>query len=398
MRTTLSKWDYLIVTASNALQASAYESQLAVRRGLGLLSDVREVMVVPDPGDRRVGSGGSTLYCLMEVLSRRLGRKVRTSGPENWLSILRELRILIVHAGGDSKRLPAYGPCGKIFVPIPGESDGALGLTLFERQLPIYLGLPELPAGVGQVVITSGDVMLRFDPEEVRFAAEGVTGLGCYALPAQGSRQGVFCVGDGDAVRLYLQKPAVAEQKKRGAIDAYGQICLDIGVMNFDARTAVKMLEVFGARAGGRGCGLTLGGEMGEAVLSRRLDFYREICCAMGSEAEKSEHARSAQQAGSKWPKTLLGRVFKAFSGVPFSVRLLKRCDFLDFGASRSVIESGGRLVQEERGLSSVQSLLDINNEVLPGGSVKGTSCWVEGCRTSDRGSLISMSATLGLR
>ena len=143
MRMTLSKWDYLIVTASNALQAEAYESQLAVRRELGLLSDVREVLVVPDPGGRRIGSGGSTLYCLMEVLGQRLGRAVRKSGPVEWLSVLRGLRILIVHAGGDSKRLPAYGPCGKIFVPVPGESDGALGLTLFVKQLPTYLGLPE---------------------------------------------------------------------------------------------------------------------------------------------------------------------------------------------------------------------------------------------------------------
>jgi len=101
--------------------------------------------------------------------------------------------------------LPAYGPCGKIFVPVPGESDGVLGLTLFEKQVPTYLGLPELPAGTGQVVITSGDVMLRFDPLEVRFAAEGITGLACYALPVQGSRHGVFCPGEEDGIRLYLQ-------------------------------------------------------------------------------------------------------------------------------------------------------------------------------------------------
>jgi len=380
MQKRLSKWDYLIVTASNALQAEAYESQLAIRRGLGLLSDICEVMVVPDPGGKRIGSGGSTLCCLMEVLSRRLGRKVLRSGPEQWRNVLQELRILIVHAGGDSKRLPAYGPCGKIFVPVPGESDGALGLTLFEKQLPTYLGLPELPAGRGQVVITAGDVMLRFDPKEVSFAADGVTGLACYARPVQGTRHGVFCRGADEAVRLYLQKPTIAEQKDKGAIDAYGQTCLDIGVMNFDGATAVKMLEVFGARAGQRGL-LTLGGEMGEAVMSRRLDFYREICCAMGSAAEKSQHARSAQRAGSKWNKTLLGKVFGGFSQAPFSVRLLKRCDFLDFGASRSLIDSGGRLLQEERGLSSVHTLLDINNEISEGGSVKGTSCWVEGCR-----------------
>ena len=72
----IDSWDYLIVTASNERQAEAYEAQLDVRRELGLLSDVREAIVVADPGGRRIGSGGSTLYCLMEVLRRRLGAQL----------------------------------------------------------------------------------------------------------------------------------------------------------------------------------------------------------------------------------------------------------------------------------------------------------------------------------
>ena len=54
-------WDYLIVTASNEAQGQAYERCLAERRRLGLLQACREVLVVPDPGGRRIGSGGSTL-------------------------------------------------------------------------------------------------------------------------------------------------------------------------------------------------------------------------------------------------------------------------------------------------------------------------------------------------
>ena len=54
-------WDYLIVTASNDEQGRAYESQLAIRRKLGLLTDLAEVMVVIDPQGKRIGSGGSTV-------------------------------------------------------------------------------------------------------------------------------------------------------------------------------------------------------------------------------------------------------------------------------------------------------------------------------------------------
>src|SRR6185312_14751997 len=103
------------------------ETQLRLRRELGLLPRVRQALVIPDPGGRRAGSGGSTLHCLRAIRKRE--------------SQLEGLRILIVHAGGDSRRLPAYSPCGKIFVPVPGESHSALGLTLFDRLAPTYLGL-----------------------------------------------------------------------------------------------------------------------------------------------------------------------------------------------------------------------------------------------------------------
>jgi len=388
VRAKLNQWDYLIVTASNEAQAQAYESQLKVRKDLGFLSSVRNVMVVPDPGGKRIGSGGSTLYCLMEVLNRQLGQKSQAGRPEEWEKILRNLRILILHAGGDSRRLPAYGPCGKIFIPVPSESDTAMPLSLFDRQLPIYLQLPEPTQGSGQVVITSGDVLLRFEPAEVRFAAEGLTGLACYAPPQQASRHGVFCRGQEDRVRLYLQKPSVAKQQENGAIDTYGQSCLDIGIMNFDETTAVKMLEVFGASADEDG-ELALSGEMGRAVMERGLDFYREICCAMGSDASKSEHQESAQNSGSKWTKNLLDKLFKVFSPVPFSMELLKRCDFLDFGASRAIIDSGTRLLQEDRGLSHLQTFLDVNNAITERGFVKGAFSWVEGCQ-------INSSLTLG--
>jgi len=376
----IHSWDYLIVTASNERQAGAYETQLGIRRELGLLSDVREAIVVADPGGKRVGSGGSTLYCLMEVLRRRLGRQVRRPGPEVWERVLGELRILIVHAGGDSRRMPAYGPCGKIFIPVPGENDSAVCLSLFDRQLPTYLALPEPSRGRGQVVITSGDVLLRFDPAAVRFAHEGVTGLACYAQPEQASRHGVFCRGQDDEVRLFLQKPSIDEQKAQGAVDAYGQSCLDIGVMHFDAGTAVRLLQLFGARADREG-GLSLGGPCGRAVTQHGLDFYREVCCAMGRQASLEHYIRSAHQSGSKWRAVMLGELFTPLSTIPFNVQLLKRCEFLDFGMNRSLINSGTRLVQEDRGVSHLLGYLDINNELSADGSVRGSASWVESCR-----------------
>jgi fucokinase len=373
-------WDYLIVTASNERQADAYRGQLEVRHELGLLGDVRNVLVIPDPGGRRIGSGGSTLHCLMKVLSHELGRRLARAKPAMWERVLGELRILIVHAGGDSRRLPAYSACGKLFIPVPGENDSAVCLSLFDRQLPTYLALPEPTQGRGQVVITSGDVLLRFDPTQVKFRKEGVTGLACYAHPQQASRHGVFCCGRDDEVRLYLQKPSIPEQRAKGAIDAYGQSCLDIGVMHFDAATAARLLQLFGVRPG-KGSRLAFAGPRGRTVMEHGLDFYREICCAMGRQTSSEHHIRSARASGSKWTGTMLGGLFGTLSAIPFNVQLLKHCEFLDFGMNRSIINSGIRLLQEDQGVSHVQTCLDINNELAAGGAIHGSAGWVEGCR-----------------
>jgi galactokinase/mevalonate kinase-like predicted kinase len=380
MQARLNRWDYLIVTASNAGQAQAYDGQLRTRREFGLLSDVDEVLVVADPGAKRIGSGGSTLCCLMEVLSRRLGSALRGTGAKDWEVVLRELRILIVHAGGDSRRLPAYGPYGKIFIPIPGDNDSAVCFSLFDRQLPIYLALPEPEGSGGQVVITSGDVLLRFEPSEVRFAAKGLTGLACYAEPGQASKHGVFCRDHDNQLRLYLQKPSVEKQKQAGAIDDYSQVCLDIGVMSFDAATAAQLLDVFGVRAGQNGK-IAFTGSVGRAVVDLGVDFYREICCAMGRESTAEHYTESALNSGSKWDKNMLVRLFEVLSKVPFSMQLLKRCEFLDFGSSGAILASGVRLLQEDRGLPYMKSFLDINNDICGEGVVEGCSGWVDGCR-----------------
>jgi fucokinase len=396
VHTSIRPWDYLIVTASNERQAEAYRMQLDVRRELGLLRDVRHVLVVADPGGRRIGSGGSTLFCLTEVLSRELGREFGHSSPATWEQVLGKLRILIVHAGGDSRRLPAYSACGKIFIPVPGKNDGTVYLSLFDRLLPTFLALPKPGRGHGQVVIASGDVLLRFDPMQVRFAKAGVIGLACYAHPQEASAHGVFCCAPDDGVRLYLQKPSIAEQTDQGAIDASGRSCLDIGVTHLDAPTAVALLRLVGARpeAGGR---LPFAGECGRAIMESGLDFYREICCAMGRQTSPDHHIRSARASGSKWSPALLGGLFGTLSAIPFNVQLLKHCEFLDFGMNRSIINSGARLLQEDRGVSPLQTCLDINNEITAAGAIQGSAGWVEGCRVHAPLTLAGDNVVVGL-
>lgn len=376
-------WDYLIVTASNEAQADAYRRRLEVRRRLGFLSGIGEILVVPDPGGRRVGSGGSTLVCLLEVLGRELrgGGEARLVDRGAWEEALRRLRILIVHAGGDSKRLPPYGPCGKIFVPIPGAAEAAVGPTIFDRQLPRYLELPAMPQGRGQTVVATGDVLLVFDADKVRFEPEGITGLGCPADPGVARNHGVYGPDRDGRVRRYLQKPAVEEQAKRGVVDAHGRTVLDIGIINFDAASAVRLLRLTGVCAkAGR---LAWTGPLAEAAARHGLDLYREICCAMGSAATLPEYVAEVRRAGSTLSDARLAAVFRGLAGTPFYVSVVPRCGFYHFGTLRELVETGQNLLALDTGISNAGACLAIDTDVAAaaGGSLAGRNAWVEACR-----------------
>lgn len=379
MHSIAEPWDYVIVTASNERQGAAYEEQLHLRETLGLLAQVGRWLVAPDPGGRRVGSGGSTIHCLMEVLRHELGPAVG-AGADAWRDALSGLRVLILHAGGDSRRLPAYGPCGKLFVPMPGENECAIPLTLFDRQIGRYLALPSNGEVRGQIVITAGDVLLLFDPEGVEFAGEGITGLSVLGPAAQATGHGVYCADSAGRVSRYLQKPSPDEQQAHGAVNRYGQTLIDIGVMSFDAATAVKLLELAGAAPGDDGS-LAWTGPVGRAIETCGMDFYRELCCALGTEATGEHHLAWSRSSGSQWPDERLGDVFEHLRGTELRTKALPRCALLHFGTTGQIIDSGYGLLAQEEGLGELAAPLSMNNLVDKGVALGGADSWVESCR-----------------
>jgi len=382
MRNRTGPWDYLIVTAANAAQAAAYDAQIRLRRQDGQLAQVKSVLVMPDFEGRRVGSGGSTLQCLAEVL----GRESQPAGdPGSAEAILRRLRILIVHAGGDSRRLPAYSPCGKIFIPLPSSSRFLPGSTLFDRLVPAFLGLPAGAPGEGQVVIASGDALIRFDSAAVEFAASGITALGAPALPAEAARHGVLCPGADSSVRLYLQKPGLQAQREAGAIGPDGRAVLDIGVMSLDASAAARLLEAFRtppARA---------------AILSHGVDLYREVCCALGTQATLAHYLETARSSGSPLDAALLASLFAALHPIPLNLQVLDECSFLHFGSTAQLISSGLELIAQDLGTPPASTILSINNGIQGKGAIAGGEAWVEGCRVQARLGLRRRNVVVGV-
>ena len=390
-------WDYLIITASNDSQARAYESQLELRRQLGFLPNVRNALVVADPEGKRVGSGGSTIFCLIEVINREVAARRAAKAPVPPAdAILSSQRVLIVHAGGDSRRLPAYGPCGKIFIPVSGDSNAAFGAALFDRLMPDFLAFASNAAGSGQIIVTAGDALVLFDPSKIRFDQPGLTAVTCPATPEAASKHGVFCSQADGRVSLYLQKPSPAEQRRVGAINRFGQSLLDLGIMSFDTRLAMALFKAFGIKPAADGT-LVWPESSRRDVLQLGVDFYREICCAMGDAATPQHHAAQARGAGSKWSEAGLRRIFKSLSGIPFHISVVPRARFLHFGTTRQLITSGAELRQHDHGAASPSAPLSVNNEILPGCEITGANAWVEGCRIAAPLQLAGNNVVIGI-
>lgn len=352
---------------------------------MGMLRGIGNTLVIADPGGRRIGSGGSTVQCLLQVLSLEM-RGRRTTGmvrdPEGITKILDDLRILIVHAGGDSRRMPPYGPCGKLFVPIPGDAGGALGTTLFDSLIPAYLGLPLPSSGGGQVVVASGDVLLDFDADGIVFAEEGVTGVGAFAQPEIARNHGVYCPEDNGRVRRFLQKPSVSGQKAAGAVGPHGQTVLDIGILNFSPRSAVRLLGICGAvPLRDRKPGLARRGPFAKELEITGFDIYREICCALGSDTRLRGYIDEVGAAGSRLTKTALESLFRGLRSIPFHVHVVPRLRFLHFGTLQDLIISGRSLRGSGRSDAEEDACIVVDSYVDNEEAICGKDAWIEGCR-----------------
>jgi len=386
-------WDYLIVTAANDQQAKAYEYQILQRQEAGELPQIRNCLVIPDIDGKRIGSGGSTLHSIACIL-RRERHGVGPVSFEEAEAILRGLRILIVHAGGDSRRLPAYSHCGKMFAPIPGIGQPGCASTVFDRLVPALLMLPN--ASGGQVVVAAGDALILFDSSAVEFGRPGITALGCLVSSEEASHHGVFCASKNGSVTRYLQKPLPEIQLAAGAITGDGQAVLDLAVMSLDASAVVQLLRAFFAKTSRERGQEVLGwkSEANAALFSGSIDLYREICCALGTATTFDQYVDAVRASGSTRELPILQEWFGILRQIPLNLALLSRCKFLHFGTTRQLITSGLALREEDSGGAGHATLIpnsDIQSEIT------ADRAWIEGCTVHAPLTLEGFNAIVGL-
>ena len=171
-------WDYIILTASNEQQAEGFRAQLAERKEQGLLPEHSHFAVIPDPEGKRVGSGGATLGVIKYIAQH--------AGSADFSG----LRILVIHSGGDSKRVPQYSALGKLFSPVPHELPNGRTSTLFDEFL---IAMSSVPSRIREgMLLLSGDVLLLFNPLQIDYSGSGAAAISFKEHVETGKNHGVF--------------------------------------------------------------------------------------------------------------------------------------------------------------------------------------------------------------
>jgi galactokinase/mevalonate kinase-like predicted kinase len=227
-------FDTVLITASSEGQACSFRALVERRREQGLYPREIAFEVVADPPAGRVGTGGGTLWALEKLLQAR--------GVEDAAAFFAAQRILLVHAGGESRRLPAYAPEGKLFAPLPLPSSALLPPVVLDAQLGLFL---EYPWRRGEIVVTTGDVVIDFDTSGVPEERGAVFGFAKPASFEQGSRHGVFRF-DARRERVvdYLQKAPPDVLARSARIEGTGECALDIGLVSLSPAAALAFLEL----------------------------------------------------------------------------------------------------------------------------------------------------------
>jgi fucokinase len=316
-------WDACVLTASDERQANMYHGQLEWRRTTNLLPSKTRFLVIADPDGQRIGSGGATLRVLAQ-----LAREDDT---------LTGKRVLIIHSGGDSRRLPICSATGKLFARVPRVLPDGRASTVFDEFLIGLSGLSSasLPPGV---LIASGDVLLVFDHLQISFQRGGVIGVAAAAPVDMGLRHGVYVHGDSaHRVRAYLHKPSAAELTQWNAIHPDGTVQIDTGLVWLDAATALKYAALIQSEAVGAICHVP----PFEPAANDALNFYGDLVLPLAQSTTLEEYLSDTSDG----PATLEVQkarqvIWQRLRGTLFTSERLQPAMFIHFGTSREYWET----------------------------------------------------------
>ena len=206
----------------------------------------RRAFATYDPPEAQLGSGGGTAHVLHQAWKNDPKNK---AGFSDWLQS--DQRV-VIHGGGESRRLPAYAAVGKLFIPMPvlrWSRGQRLGQTLLDLNESFLREAFRQSGDSARVMIASGDVMLRSTEPIQQLSDVDVVLLGMWATPEIAQNYGVmFCDRD-DPRQLvtFLQKPTVDEIRDRSRETPF---LIDVGVWLLSERAVQCLMSKCGWQNG----------------------------------------------------------------------------------------------------------------------------------------------------
>ena len=297
-----------------------------------------------DPIGHRLGSGGGTAWLLQEA---KRDDTSDVSFPD-WLA--KEKRILI-HAGGQSKRLPSYAVSGKVLMPLPvfrWERGQKLSQDLMSVQLPLYEKMMAAAPERLHTMVVSGDVLIRTTQPLQPIPEADVVCYGLWLDASVAKNHGVF-VSDRrtpSVLKQMLQKPSVQTLAELQKDHFY---LTDIGVWLISD----KAVELLMQRS------------MIDSSSFKEYDLYSEFGCALGTDPSKPDDE---------------------ISSLKVAILPLAGGEFYHFGTSREMIASTLRLqnlVNDQREIMHIDrkphpSIFVQNSVMKIPFTEENTNVWVE--------------------
>ena len=254
-----------------------------------------------DPAGRKLGSGGGVSQLLVDA------KGDESADFGTWLD---EAKRLVILAGGQSRRLPAYAATGKVLMPVPlmrWSHGQRLDQTLLDMQADDYSRILQAAPDESRVLVASGDVFLKFPDSIPAIPEADIVGFGMTVSPETASHFGVFFShreSPGE-VAFFLQKPSPGEIRELAASHTY---VVDTGLWLLSQRA----IGVLMARSGWTGDSF-----QGDGATAYEL--YSGLGPSLGTQPKVPD---------------------PEISGLRTAVVSLPGAEFYHFGTTRQMIES----------------------------------------------------------
>ena len=309
------------MTASNEAQATAYRNQIENRLEKGLLPEETTYAVLPDPEGKRVGSGGATFQVMRYIAEQEPERE----------NPFKNRRILVIHSGGDSKRVPQYSAIGKLFSPVPRELPDGRSSTLFDEFI---VGMSGVPSRIQEgMLVLSGDVLLLFNPLQIDAQFDGAAAISIKEPVATGKNHGVFLNDGHDYVKCFLHKQTEERLREMGAVNNAGNVDLDTGAVLFGSALLQALFRLISTE-----------GKVDEKKFRQfcneeaRISFYGDFLYPLANDSTLEDFYKEAAEGQlNEALHECRTQIWNAIHHFSMKLLCLSPAEFIHFGTTREL-------------------------------------------------------------